>query len=77
MSGAVGKVTMAKVAEKAGVSKATVSRAIGGSMLIGEDVRLHVESIAKELGYVSPFPIKKEERWMGLFSHFIVPQVGF
>ena len=52
MSGAVGKVTMAKVAEKAGVSKATVSRAIGGSMLIGEDVRLHVESIAKELGYV-------------------------
>ena len=30
MSGAVGKVTMAKVAEKAGVSKATVSRAIGG-----------------------------------------------
>ncbi|MDB4566129.1 LacI family DNA-binding transcriptional regulator, partial [Akkermansiaceae bacterium] len=52
MSGAVGKVTMAKVAEKAGVSKATVSRAIGGSMLIGEDVRLHVESIAKKLGYV-------------------------
>jgi DNA-binding LacI/PurR family transcriptional regulator len=52
MSGVVEKVTMAKVAEKAGVSKATVSRAIGGSMLIGEDVRSHVESIAKKLGYI-------------------------
>ncbi|MGB1888015.1 MAG: LacI family DNA-binding transcriptional regulator, partial [Akkermansiaceae bacterium] len=62
MSGAVEKVTMAKVAEKAGVSKATVSRAIGGSMLIGEDVRLHVESIAKELGYVRRSQKRHAER---------------
>ena len=62
MSGAVEKVTMAKVAEKAGVSKATVSRAIGGSMLIGEDVRSHVESIAKKLGYIRRSKKRHAER---------------
>ncbi len=53
---------MAKVAEKAGVSKATVSRAIGGSMLIGEDVRVHVESVAKKLGYVRRSQRRNAER---------------
>ena len=46
------KVTMAKIAELAGVSKATVSRALGGSSLIGDDVRAHVGKVADELGYL-------------------------
>jgi len=46
------KVTMSKIAEKAGVSKATVSRALGGSSLIGAQVRAHIEQVSQELGYV-------------------------
>ena len=53
---------MAKVATKAGVSKATVSRALGGSMLIGEDVRSHVEMVANELGYVKRSQKRHAER---------------
>ena len=62
MSGVAEKVTMAKVAEMAGVSKATVSRALGGSRLIGEGVRLHVEAIANELGYVRRSQRRHAER---------------
>jgi LacI family transcriptional regulator len=62
MGKTVEKVTMAKVAEKAGVSKATVSRALGGSMLIGEDVRSHVEAIAHELGYIRRSQKRHAER---------------
>lgn len=62
MSEAVEKVTMAKVAEKAGVSKATVSRALGGSRLIGQSVRSHVEIIANELGYVRRSQKRHAER---------------
>lgn len=62
MSETVEKVTMAKVAEKAGVSKATVSRALGGSRLIGEDVRSHVEAVAKRLGYVRRSQKRHAER---------------
>ena len=43
---------MEMIAEKSGVSKATVSRALGGSRLIGERVRSHVEKVAAELGYI-------------------------
>jgi DNA-binding LacI/PurR family transcriptional regulator len=44
-------VTMAEIASKAGVSKATVSRALAGSSLIGKDVRCRVEREASNLGY--------------------------
>lgn len=43
---------MSEVAERVGVSKATVSRALGGSSLIGSQVRAKVEQVADELGYV-------------------------
>lgn len=46
------KVTMEQVAELAGVSKATVSRVLGGSSLIGDSVRDQVQKVAAELGYV-------------------------
>ena len=46
------QVTMNEVAREAEVSKATVSRALGGSSLIGEDVRRRVEKAARKLGYV-------------------------
>jgi LacI family transcriptional regulator len=46
------KVTMEQVAELAGVSKATVSRVLGGSSLIGDAVREQVQKVADDLGYV-------------------------
>ncbi|MGJ8697428.1 MAG: LacI family DNA-binding transcriptional regulator [Verrucomicrobiaceae bacterium] len=52
MSARIQAVTMAEIAAKAGVSKATVSRVLGGSSLIGDEVRAEVELIAEELGYV-------------------------
>ena len=52
MSTSTKKVTMAEVAERAQVSKATVSRALAGSTLIGPEVRQQIEEIAEELGYV-------------------------
>ena len=52
MAKAPAKITMDQVAELAGVSKATVSRVLGGSSLIGDTVRQHVEQVARDLGYV-------------------------
>ena len=46
------KITMEQVAELAGVSKATVSRVLGGSSLIGDTVREQVQKVADDLGYV-------------------------
>ncbi|MDE0825457.1 MAG: LacI family DNA-binding transcriptional regulator [Akkermansiaceae bacterium] len=54
------KVTMEEIAQKAGVSKATVSRALTGSSLIGDEARGKVEKVARGLGYV-----KKEVRRQG------------
>lgn len=56
------KVTMAQIADRAGVSKATVSRALGGSSLIGDDVRGHVENVADEMGYVRKTQKRHAER---------------
>lgn len=56
------KVTMAQIASEAGVSKATVSRALGGSSLIGEKVRLQVEQVADQLGYVRKSQKRHAER---------------
>lgn len=53
---------MEKIAEVSGVSKATVSRALGGSSLIGNDVRAHVEKVADELGYVRRTQRRHAER---------------
>jgi LacI family transcriptional regulator len=69
-----GKVTMAQVAERAGVSKATVSRALGGSSLIGESVRLHVNEIARQLGYVRRNQKRHAERSI-LTIKIILPAV--
>lgn len=52
MSGIGTKITMEQVAELAGVSKATVSRVLGGSSLIGDTVREQVQKVADELGYI-------------------------
>jgi len=56
------KVTMSEVALKAQVSKATVSRALGGSSLIGNEVRAHVEKVAEALGYVRKTQRRHAER---------------
>ena len=44
-------VTIREVAEAAGVSVATVSRALHGMSVISQKTRDHVSQIAKEMGY--------------------------
>lgn len=46
------KVTIKDVAEKAGVSVATVSRALNGLGGIGEETRAHVLEICEQMAYV-------------------------
>lgn len=55
-------VTMDAVAREADVSKATVSRALGGSSLIGDEVRGRVEKAARKLGYVRKVVRRPAER---------------
>ena len=43
--------TITDVAKAAGVSRATVSRALNGSTAVSEDTRSHVQAVAKRLGY--------------------------
>jgi DNA-binding LacI/PurR family transcriptional regulator len=62
MSAKVKKVTMADLAKKAKVSKATVSRALAGSSLIGDEVRERIEEIAREAGYVRRTVRRQGER---------------
>ena len=47
-----GQVTIADVAQRAGVSKMTVSRVVTGSAAVRSDKRIRVERAVKELGYV-------------------------
>lgn len=56
------QVTMDEVAREANVSKATVSRALGGSNLIGEEARSRVEKAARKLGYVRKSVRRPAER---------------
>lgn len=44
--------TLEEVAERAGVSRATVSRVVNGQMSVAEPLRKAVEAAAAELGYV-------------------------
>ncbi len=45
------RVTMEEVAQAAGVSRATVSRSLRGSSLIGDEVKRKVARVAKKMGY--------------------------
>ena len=53
---------MARIAEAAGVSKATVSRALAGSSLIGGPVVSHVKAVAQKMGYVRRNQRRHSER---------------
>ena len=46
-------VSMKDIAQRCGVSVATVSKALNGQKDIGEETRRRVEQVAKELGYLS------------------------
>ncbi len=49
-----GRVTMAEIAERSGVSLSTVSLALRDKAGIGSDTRQRVLEVAKELGYIAP-----------------------
>ena len=66
---------MAAIAEKAGVSKATVSRALAGSTLIGEAAREQVELTARELGYIRRSVKRPRERII-LTVKLVLPPEG-
>ncbi|MDA0767311.1 MAG: LacI family DNA-binding transcriptional regulator [Verrucomicrobia bacterium] len=68
------KVTMDGVARAAGVSKATVSRALMGSSLIGEGVRERVEEVAREMGYVRRAVRRPGERGILTVKLVLPPQ---
>jgi len=53
------QVTIYKVAEKAGVSTATVSRVLSGFITIRPETRDRVLSIAQEMGF-SPNPVAQQ-----------------
>lgn len=54
--------SMTQVAERAGVSQATVSRVVAGSPTVSEDTRLKVEKAMKDVGYVSSPPKRRRRR---------------
>ena len=47
----MGSITLKDVAKVAGVSYATVSRALSGSPEIGEDTRARILKLCEEMGY--------------------------
>jgi len=65
---------MAEIAEATGVSKATVSRALAGSNLIGQDVRDEINEVAKKLGYVKRLVRRHGERCI-LTVKLVLPPV--
>ena len=54
--------SMTQVAERAGVSQATVSRVVAGSSSVSEETRLKVEKAMKELNFVSREPRKRRRK---------------
>ena len=46
-------VSMKDIAQRCGVSVATVSKALNGQPDVGEETRLRVAQVAEELGYLS------------------------
>lgn len=68
------KVTMAEIAAAASVSKATVSRALAGSHLIGKEVREEIEAVARSLGYVRR-PVRRHGERCILTVKLVLPPV--
>ncbi len=54
-------VKLADIADKLGVSKVTVSKALSGQKGVGEDLRRKIIDLADEMGYKSPSAIKNNK----------------
>ena len=57
----MGKIRLADIAERAGVSNVTVHNALSGNKGVSDQLRENIKKIADEMGYVSPAE-KKAER---------------
>ena len=56
----MGKIRLADIAERAGVSNVTVHNALSGNKGVSDQLRENIKKIADEMGYVSPAEKKAE-----------------
>ncbi len=57
----MGKVRLADIAKKVGVSTVTVHNALSGNKGVSEEVKQQILSVAEEMGYQAPSAVKQEE----------------
>jgi LacI family transcriptional regulator len=62
-----GKISLERIAERLGLSKFAVSRALAGKSGVSEQTRARVREVATEMGYVRPAP--RSARMIGLVFH--------
>lgn len=58
----MGKVRLADIAERIGVSTVTVHNALTGQKGVSGELRLSIQKMAQEMGYRSPSAARKEDR---------------
>ena len=58
----MGKVRLADIAEKTGVSTVTVHNALAGNKGVSEEMRERIRQVAEEMGYQMPSEKKQQER---------------
>lgn len=61
------RISLEKIAERLGLSKFAVSRALAGKSGVSEETRARVTKVADEMGYVRPAP--RSSRVIGLVFH--------
>lgn len=65
----MGRITLATIAEKTGLSKFAVSRALSGKDGVSDETRQRVQQVAAELGYQRSTPASDEPPVLGVVFH--------